>query len=136
MVHIIVLKWLESKSIFICLKLRARLLLKSFVLAFLALSRIKLFKLGWFCTKHGTQHYLVYIILLKWLDSKTIFMYLKLRIKMGFLCFLYFYGTISHKVVQSWFVSYETWHTTLFGINYCVEMVRIEKYYHMLDITC
>ena len=39
-------------------------------------------------------------------------------------------------MVQAWFVSHETWRTTLFGINYCVEMVRIENNSHMLEITC
>ena len=28
----------------------------------------------------------------------------------------------------------QTWHTTLFGIYYCVEMVRIENNSHLLDI--
>ena len=32
-----------------------------------------------------------------------------------------FFGTFAHKVVQTWFVLDETWHTTLFGIYYCVE---------------
>ena len=34
---------------------------------FLALLRIKSLKFGLFCTKFGIQHYLVYIIALKWL---------------------------------------------------------------------
>ena len=135
-VYIIVLKWLDSKTTVICLKLSAKLLFYSFFKGFLALSRIRWLKLSLFCTKHGTQHYLVYIIVLKWLDSKTIFMYFKLRAKLRFECFLYFFGTVSYKVVQTWFVSHETWHRTLFGINYCVERVRIENYCHMLEITC
>ena len=51
----------------------------------------------------------------------------------GFLCFL---GTFAHKVAQTSFVLHETWHTTLFGIYYCVEVVRIENHCHMLEITC
>ena len=39
--------------------------------AFVALSRIKWFKLGLFGIKLGTQRYLVYKIVLKRLDSKT-----------------------------------------------------------------
>ena len=78
-----------------------------------------------FGMKLGTQHYLVYIIVLKWLELKTIVKYLKLRVKLRFEDFLYVFGTFSHKVIQTWFVWHKTWHTTLFGINYCVEMVRM-----------
>ena len=38
-----------------------------------------------------------------------------------------FFGTFAHKVVQTWFVLHETWHTTLFGKYYCVELVRIKN---------
>ena len=38
---------------------------------FLALSRIKWFKLGLFSTKLGTQHYQVPIIVLKLVESKS-----------------------------------------------------------------
>ena len=41
-------------------------------LAFFALSRLKWFKLGLFGTKLGTTHDLVYVIVLKWIESKTI----------------------------------------------------------------
>ena len=41
-----------------------------------------------------------------------------------------------HKVCQNWFVLYETWHTKLFGIYYCVEVVRIENNSNMLNIMC
>ena len=41
-----------------------------------------------------------------------------------------------HKVAQTWFVLHETWHTTLFGIYYSVEVVRIENNSDMLEITC
>jgi hypothetical protein len=40
-----------------------------------------------------------------------------------------------HKVPQTLFVLHETWHTQLFGLYYCVEMVRIEKHSHMLENT-
>ena len=45
------------------------------------------------------------------------------------------FGTFSHKVVQTWFVFHETWHTTLFAICYCVQMVRIKNNSHMIEIT-
>ena len=45
-------------------------------------------------------------------------------------------GTLVHKVAQTFFVLHETWHTTLFGIYYCVELVRHESYSHMPEITC
>ena len=51
---------------------------------FLALSRTKWFKLGLFATKIGTQHYMVYIIVLKWLESKTLAICLKLHAKLRF----------------------------------------------------
>ena len=60
---------------------------------------------------------------------------LKLRTKLGFLGFFSVFGTFSLKVLQTWYVWHETWHTTLFGIYYCVEMVRVEKNTHMLEIT-
>ena len=104
------------KTIVIWLKLRAKFFFQV-ILAFLVLFCIKLFKLALFCTKHGTHHYSVYIIVLTWLYSKTIVMYLKILAKLCFQCFLYFFGTFSYKVVQSRFVSHETWHTTLFDIN-------------------
>ena len=50
--------------------------------------------------------------------------------------FLSVFLTFAHKVAQTWFVLHETWHTTLFGIYYCVEVVRILNHSHMLDITC
>ena len=34
-----------------------------------------------------------------------------------------FFGTFTYKVAQTWFVLHETWHTTLFRIHYCVEVV-------------
>ena len=53
----------------------------------------------------------------------------------GFFRFFSVFGTFSLKVLQTWYVWHETWHTTLFGIYYCVEMVRVEKNTHMLEIT-
>ena len=41
-----------------------------------------------------------------------------------------------HKLAQTLFVLHETWHTTLLGKYYCVEVVRIENHCHMLQITC
>ena len=46
---------------------------------------------------------------------------------------LSFFGTFAHKVAQTWFVLHETWHTTLFGKYYCVEMVRTKNPSHMLQ---
>ena len=52
-----------------------------------------------------------------------------------FYAFLSFLGTFAHKASQTWFVLNATFHTTLFGIYYCVEVVKIENYSHMLEIT-
>ena len=46
------------------------------------------------------------------------------------------FGPFANKVAQAWFVLYKTWLTTLFGIYYCVEVVRIENHSHMQEITC
>ena len=43
------------------------------------------------------------------------------------------FGTFAHKVAQTWFVLGETLHTLQFGIYYCVEVVRIESYSHILE---
>ena len=40
------------------------------------------------------------------------------------------------KVALTLFVLHETWHTKLFGIYYCVKVVRIENNSHMLNIMC
>ena len=103
---------------------------------FLALSRIKLLKLGLFCTKLGTRHYLVYIIVLKWLKFKIIVICKKLRVKLRFYGFSSVFSSFRHKVAQTWFLLHETWHTTLFAIYYCIKMVKIENHSHMLKITC
>ena len=44
---------------------------------------------------------------------------------------LNFFDTFMHEFAQTWFVLHET-----FGIYYCVEVVWIENYSHMLEITC
>ena len=131
--------------------------------------------------KHGTQHFLVYFIVLKWIESKTIVICLKLRVQLRFLgsfnCFGHFLAKSCWKFVclrgnlarnttwymllfeivriqknsvcevffllfltlsfKKWlFVCNKTWHTTLFCFSYCVEMVRIENNNHMFEITC
>ena len=72
----------------------------------------------------------------KWLELKTIVICLKLRVKLRFQVFLSVFGTFAHKVAQTWFVLHETWHTSLFGIYYYVEVIIIENQSHMLEITC
>ena len=47
--------------------------------------------------------------------------------------FFTFFGTFMYTVPQTWFVLHEIWHTTLFGIYYCVEVVIIENPSHMLQ---
>ena len=42
----------------------------------------------------------------------------------------------SHKVAHTLFDFHEKWHTTLFGIYYDVEVVRIENHSLMLKIKC
>ena len=55
--------------------------------------------------------------------------------KLRFYGFLGYFGTFVHKVAQTLFVMQETWHTTLFGIYYCVELVRIVNLSHIINIT-
>ena len=71
LLYVIVLKWLESKTIDICLKLHAKLRCLG-CLAFVAFYRIKWCKHGLFPTKLNTQHYLVYVTVLKWLEFVTV----------------------------------------------------------------
>ena len=73
--------------------------------------------------------------MLQWLELKIIFICLKLRVKLRFYGFLSDFGSFAHKVAQNWFVLHKILHTTLFGIYYCVELVRIENNIHMLEIT-
>ena len=74
--------------------------------------------------------------MLKWLELIIIVIYKKLQVKLRFYGFLSVFDTFAHKVAQTWFVLHETWNTTLFGIYYFVEVVRIENHIHMLKITC
>ena len=60
----------------------------------------------------------------------------KLRINLLSYAFLSAFGTFTRKVAQTWFVLCETCHATLFGIYYCVEVVRSKNHSHMLEITC
>ena len=55
---------------------------------------------------------------------------------MAILRVLNVFGTFALRVAQTWFVLHETWDTTQFGIYYCVEVVTIVNYSHMLEITC
>ena len=75
----------------------------------LAFYRKKWCKHGLIPTKLDTQHCLVDVIVLKWLELVTVLSFL-------FMVFLAFLGTFSHKMDQAWFVWNETWHKTLFGI--------------------
>ena len=111
-------------------------ILKVFFLSFLTLFSYNVVQTWFVSTKLTTQHYLVYIVVSKWYQSKTIVICLKLRAKLHFKCFLIFFGTFSCIVVQTWFVCHETCDTTLICIYCCVEMVTIEKNIHMLEITC
>ena len=72
-----------------------------------------------------TKHYLVYIIVLKWLESETIVICLNLHSKLRFWGFLIV--IFSQKVVQTLFVLHETLHTTLFVIYYCLDIIRIKN---------
>ena len=108
-------KWLECKTLVICLKLLTKMRFKVFY-SFLALSRITSFKLGLFCMEHVTQHNSVYIIVLKWLELKTIIICLKLRSKLRILPFFKHFSSLSKEVVKTRMVWRETWHTLLFGI--------------------
>ena len=88
-----------------------------------------------FCTKLGTQHHTVYIVLLKWLEYKIIVICYKLRVKLRLQWFLSVFANFAHKVAQTLFFLHETWHTTLFDIYYCVKVVRFENHSHMIEIT-
>ena len=46
------------------------------------------------------------------------------------------FGTFTHKVAKTWFGLHKTRHTTLFGIYYYVERVKIENHSYMIEITC
>ena len=72
-----------TETIIVPLKLRAKLYFNFFKL-FFAITRLKLFTLGFFGMKLCTQHYLNYIAVLKLLDMKTIVICLKLLAKLHF----------------------------------------------------
>ena len=74
--------------------------------------------------------------MLKWLELKITIICKKLHVKLRFYGFLSVFRTFAHKIAQTWLALNETWHTKLFGINYCVKVVRIENLSHMLEITC
>ena len=124
-VYVIVQKRLDYKTIVIWLELRAKLRCWAFFLAFLALSRIKWFKLGFFGTKLGTEHYLVYVIVVKWLESKTIVICLKLSAKLRFWVFFLTFLVLSRIKGFKLGLFGTTWHTILFRICYFAEMVWI-----------
>ena len=124
-----------SRTIVICLKLRAKLLFYSFFSFFGTFSH-KVIQ-TWFVlheTWHPTLFSLYYCVEMVRLENNS--HVLKITCEVAFLMFFIFFGTFSHKVVQTWFVSHEIWHTTLFRINYYVEMVHIENYSHRFEITC
>ena len=50
--------------------------------------------------------------------------------------FLSVLDTFARKEAQTWFFLHTTWHTTLFYIYYCVEVVKIENHSYMQEITC
>ena len=54
----------------------------------------------------------------------------------SYIAILCVFATFAHKVARTWFVLHDTWHTTLFGIYYFVEVVSIENHSHLLQITC
>ena len=94
----------NPKHVVIWLKLRAKLLVWHFLNVLGTFSHIQCFKIWLFALKLGAQHYLVYIIMLKWWKFKTIIICLKLRAKWRVWGFLSINGNFSHKVVQSWLV--------------------------------
>ena len=103
LLYFIVFKWLESKTIDICMKLHAKLRFWG-CLAFFAFSRIKWCKLVLFGTKLGTQHYLVYVIVFKWLEWKMNIHMLEITCLVAFFRLFYRFWHFSNKVVQTWFI--------------------------------
>ena len=134
LVYIIFLKWLELKIIVICQKLRFKLRFYGFLSVFDTFAHI--IAQTWIVLHETcTKQFLVNIIVLKWLEFIIIVICQKIRVKLRFYRFLSVFGTFSHKVAQTWFVLHETWHTKLFHVYYCVEVVRIKNHSHMLEIT-
>ena len=74
--------------------------------------------------------------MLNWEELKIKVICSKLRVRLRFYGFLSFFGTFGHKVAQTWFVLHENWHTIIFGIYYCVEMVKIQNHSHIVEIPC
>ena len=103
---------------------------------FLALTLLKPLILGLFGMKLSTSHDLVHVIVLKWLELKTIVICLILNSKLHFKYFLSFFGTCLFEDVKTLFISHEPRHTTRFRISYFFEMVRFETNSHLLEITC
>ena len=93
LVYIIVLMWLEFKIIVICQKFVLRCDLKGFFRFFSTFVH-KVGQTCLFSTQLDTQHYLVYIIVLKLLELKIIVICQKLRIR------LRYYGVFSFFAVS------------------------------------
>ena len=74
--------------------------------------------------KLGTQHYLLYIIVSKWIKLKIIVICLN-YVVCSDLRVLSVFCTFAYNVAQTWFVLHETWHAQLFAIYYYVEMLEI-----------
>ena len=98
-IYVIVLKWLELKIVLICLKLRGKLEVFFFSIFSTFSNQVQKTWFVWQETWHTTIFGICF--LLKWLESKTIVICLKLRAKLHFKGFLSVFGTFSHKVAQS-----------------------------------
>ena len=81
--YINVVNFLELRTIVICLKLRAKLRCYGFLKVFDTFSH-KVVQPWFIWNETWTQHYFVYLIVLKWLELKTIVICLKLRAKLRF----------------------------------------------------
>ena len=134
LVNIIVLIWLEFKIIVICLKLRAKLRFYEFLSYFGTFSH-KVAQTQFFL--HETWPTILFgkYYCLEVVRIKIIVLYQKLRVKIRFYGLLSFFGSFAHNVAQTWFVFHETLHTTLFGIYYFVEVVRIVYHSDILNIS-
>ena len=128
------MKWLELKTIVRCLKLRATFRFKVFFSFFVSFSH-KVVQTWFVWHEICTQHYLVYIILLKWLELKTLVICLKLRAKFLLKNFKFFWHFLTLSYSNLVYLARNMAHNTIF-IYYCFKMVRIEKNSHMHDITC
>ena len=115
LVYIILLNWLEFNIIVICLKIRVKLRFYGFLSVFDTFAH-KVAQTCFFFTKLRTQHYFVFINLLKWLELKIIFICYKLLVKLRFYGFLSVFVSFGNKIAQTLFVFHEIRHTTQFGI--------------------